>query len=183
LCLQLKELQRNSTLRDGLILLLHHVVKGPKKRDEKISLMDDPESYIDLVRGSGRLADFCPIRLAIAKETVAGNELYVVNGIVRSAPVSRLVLDFDEETLSFQPLDDGDLRTQTVFAGTPRQQELYDLLPEEFTFSDVQKLNDNGSKTFSKGTIAATLRKAVDNSLLSKEEDGSYRRIGKSENG
>jgi len=181
LCNRLKALQSETTLKGGVILMLHHVVKNSVKRSERVNLLEDPDGYIDLVRGSGRLADFCPIRLAIGKETVGGNEFYVVNGIVRSAPVSPLILDFDEQTLSFQPVDDCELLSQTVFEGATRQKELFDMLPERFRFSEASKLKGGNGTAFSKGTIDATRRKALDNGLLAKEEDGSYRRIGQGE--
>jgi len=156
------------SLLNGAIIVFHHLTKpGEQQGKEPISLLLSPYEYLSRARGTGRVLDFARTRLALAEEMVGGQKCHVVNGINRSAPVSPLILQFNPETLSFERHDNRKLRFNAVFGIRPKGMEIYQQLPEEFTFSDAEKVNDpKTGRPFNKGTLSDTLKIAVRNGFM-----------------
>jgi hypothetical protein len=155
------------SLKNGAIIVFHHLTKPGEKGDAPISLLAAPYEYLSRARGSGRVLDFARTRLALAEEKVGPKVCHVVNGINRSAAMSPLILQFNTETLSFERHEDTKLRFEAVFDARPRGKDIYRQLPEEFTFSDAEKLRDqNTGKVFNKGTLSDTLKVAVSNDFI-----------------
>jgi hypothetical protein len=154
------------SLQNGAIIVFHHLTK-PGEYQNTISLLTSPYEYLSRARGSGRVLDFAKSRLALAEETVGDKICHIVNGINRSATVSPLILQFNPETLSFDRHEDTKFRFDAVFKARPRGREIYRLLPEEFTFTEAEKLCDpNTGKSVNKGTLSETLRVGVANDFI-----------------
>ncbi len=172
--------KKNTSIKS--ILLLHHVTK--MNWDDMPSLLHEPQSYINHIRGNGRLLDFIPQRMAIAEErSKVGQEdidkhFYVVNGICRNG-VSPLILRHDDESLNFEVHDDGDLIADNLYGGCSQQRAVYDYVkmyfPAGFRFGQVDELKkSNGKKMFQKATITAALQKAKGAKLLIQHPDKFY---------
>jgi hypothetical protein len=155
------------SLKDGAIIVFHHLTKPGEQGTSPTSLLTSPYEYISRARGTGRVLDFARSRLALAEEMVGSTKCHVVNGINRSTTVSPLILQFNPETLSFERHEDTKFRFDAVFGTRPRGKEIYRQLPEEFKFSDVETLkNPNTGKLLNKGTLSETLRLAVANDFI-----------------
>jgi len=154
------------SLQNGAIIVFHHLTK-PGEYQNTISLLTSPYEFLSRARGSGRVLDFAKSRLALTEEMVGDKMCHIVNGINRSATVSPLILQFNPETLSFERHEDTKFRFEAVFKARPRGKEIYRLLPEEFTFSEAEKLRDpNTGKSVNKGTLSDTLRVGVANDFI-----------------
>lgn len=156
------------SLNDGAIIVFHHLTKpGEQHGNPPISLLTSPYEYLSRARGTGRLLDFARTRLALAEEMVGKEKCHVVNGINRSAAFSPLILQFNPETLSFERHDDTNLRFKAVFRTRPKGEQIYRLLPDEFTWSEAEKLKDqNTGKPFNKGTLSDTLKVSGSNDFI-----------------
>jgi archaellum biogenesis ATPase FlaH len=174
---RLRELCANTAcLSRGVILFLHHPTKPPSD-SQGVSLLTDPYQYLSRARGSGRLLDLFPIRLALAEENIGEEAVYVLNGFIRSGAVSPLLLQRDDDTLCFELHGDKDLVSSRVFGNAPRRLELFMMLPQGFTFQDAADLKNLQGRSFSRRTVSDTLRVACANGLLQKNSDGSYSRL------
>lgn len=173
---------QHPSLQSGVILFLHHMTKPTESN--QFSLLTSPYEYLSRSRGSGRILDFSPIRLALAEETtIGGDTIYIVNGFVRSGEVSPLILERNPDTLCFELNADKDLVSKKVFSTSPRKLELYNLLPAHFTFEQAAQLQDRQGKVFSRRTVDAMLKVACANDLVRKTSDGSYERTAKEPQG
>lgn len=80
---RIAQLQKTTTLRNGVLLQFHHPTK-PSADAVWPSLLDNPREWLGRVRGTGRLLDFSPIRLGFDTVSVANRDsAYVVNGFLR----------------------------------------------------------------------------------------------------
>ena len=66
----------------------------------------------------------------------------MVHGINRSVKPLPLILQFNQETLSFEQHEDPNLRFEKVFSTRPKGREIYLALPNQFTWSLAEKLID-----------------------------------------
>jgi hypothetical protein len=153
-----------------IFLFLHHI-KKPSDHNSSCSLFSAPYEYLSQMRGSGRLLDFSESRLALAEEKFGDDTHYVLNGLTRSAEVIPLVLEKNDDALSFQLVTDKNLLFESLFSGRARGKELFETVRRElgfrpFRFGDVENLRGKDGKTFAKGTIASTLKLASANGLL-----------------
>jgi AAA domain len=162
-------------------LFLHHIKKPSDHHGgEKCNLYSAPYEYLTQMRGSGRLLDFSEMRYALAEESFGDNKHYVLNGLARSAEVMPIVLEKNDETLSFQLIADKNLLLESLFPENkrPKARELFEQikikLPLEFRFGDVEKLRDKDGKLYTKGTIDSTLKLASANGLLRRGDEKKY---------
>jgi hypothetical protein len=168
---------RCKNLCDGAIVIFHHLTK-PGDYQSSISLLTSPYEYLSRARGSGRVLDFARSRIALAEEEIGSTKCHILNGINRSSEISPLILQFDRETLSFKRHEDTKLRFDAVFGKHPRKKDIYKLLPEEFRFSDVEKLVDAAGKIVNRGTLSETLKLAVTNDFVRHSAStGVYKKV------
>jgi hypothetical protein len=153
------------SLQNGAIVVFHHLTK-PGEQSTSPSLLTSAYEFLSRARGTGRVLDFAKARLALAEEQVGNEVCHVVNGINRSAIVSPLILQFNPETLSFDRHEDMKLRFNAVFKNRLKGSNIYRLLPDEFTFSEAEKLSDKTGKPLNKGTLSDTLKVAVQNDFI-----------------
>jgi hypothetical protein len=169
---------RHECLRNGLILFLHHVTKFSAE-SASYNLLDHPWEFLARVRGSGRLLDLIPDRLAM--ELVSEGEPYhVVNGVLRSGTISPLILQRNE-TGFFELHDDKAFVEGKAFGAAPRRRELFRLIREqlggrnEFAYKDVSALKGAEGNVFHNQTVTDTLRIACANGLLTQLPNSGYR--------
>jgi hypothetical protein len=167
------------SLQRGLMLFLHHLTKP---FGESCSLLTNPYEFLSKMRGSGRLLDFFPTRLALADEIDSKGEAYfILNGFIRSGVVSPLLLQRNDDSMLFTLHDDKGLVLDKVFGGADRKKEIFRLiqsqLPPTFTFQEAAALKDSVGNGFSRPTVSDTLRIAVTNGLLGKAPSGAYTKI------
>lgn len=162
----LRELRNGCPLlKDGVILLLHHFTK-PGERSQNYSLLTTPREYLSLMRGSQRLLDFAECRLALAEVLIGEQTVHIINGINRTTVVQPMILQLGSETLSFDIHEDNKLRYNQAFIGKPRQKQLFEALPMEFTWSEAKEVPLNG-KRVSPDTLSAAIKTAKLNGFLS----------------
>ncbi len=162
----------------GLILFLHHVTKFSADRAE-YNLLNHPYEFLSRVRGSGRLLDLMQERLALEQVNDGGEPYYVINGVIRSATVSPMILQRDESGF-FLLHEDKNLVLRTAFAGSQRRKELFERveanLSDRFRFTDVLQLKDSSGKSFNRQTVTDTLKVACANGLLEHQAAKTYRK-------
>jgi RecA-family ATPase len=164
--------KQSRLLAQGVIVLLHHVTKPSDS--SAASLFTDPRGFLGRVRGTGRLVDFCESRLAMAEENIGGGTYKILHGIIRNAKSRPLVMNFNQETLSFEEHGNSGFRVQQVFANKPKKLEIYLSLPEEFTWTEAEALLGDVNA----GTLSETLGLAVSGGLLHPpDERKRYRKI------
>jgi hypothetical protein len=146
-------------LKNGAIVVMHHLTKpGESLQVEQSSLLNSPGVYLSRVRGSGRVLDFAQGRFAIAEEQIGQQTYFVVNGINRSTSPVPLILQFNQDTLLFEPHENSNFRFESVFSTRPKARELYLALPDEFTWSEAERITDSKTgRPFVKDTIAKTI--------------------------
>jgi hypothetical protein len=164
------------SLKNGLILMLHHLVKPTGDRANRCKLLTAPREYLSLARGSQRLLDFAECRLALAEEVLDGQVLHIVNGVNRTAVVDALIIQLGTETLSFDLHEDTQLRYSQAFEGKARQRQIFETLPEAFSWTEALRTEVEG-KRVSKDTLSGTLRTASLNKFLSHDENGRYMKL------
>ena len=161
-----------------MFLFLHHI-KKPSDHGERCTLFQSPYEYLTQMRGSGRLLDFSEGRFALAEEKLSNGTFCVLNGIARSAQVTPIVLERDENSLSFQFVEDKRFLLDTLFSDRPKGRELIDTMMKtrsnQYTFTQLTTLKDNEGKLFNKGTVSSTLALGVANGLIGHENDGTYK--------
>jgi hypothetical protein len=165
------------SLEDGVILLLHHLVKPNGDKTKRCSLLTAPREYLSLARGSQRLLDFAECRLALAEELSGDQTVHIVNGVNRTGCVDPLTIQLLPETLSFDLHEDNQLRYTLAFAGKARQKQVFESLPEEFTWSDGLRTSVEG-KAVSKDTLSGALRTAkVNRFVVQDPATKKYRKV------
>lgn len=150
-------------LQNGAIIVMHHLTKpGESLQTEQASLLTAPAVFLSRARGTGRVLDFAQARLAINEERVGNKIYFVVNGVNRSTKPTPLILQFNQETLSFEKHEDQDLRFNSVFASRPKGKEIYVAFPDVFTWTEAEKLVDpRNGKPYNKDTVNNTRRLAL----------------------
>ena len=150
-------------------LFLHHL-KKPSEHGGTCTLFSSPYEYLTQMRGSGRLLDFSEGRFALAEEKLNNESFFVLNGIARSAKVAPLVLERDEQTLTFQLVEDKRFLLDTLFRDRPKGKELIEIMQKAgekgHTFTQLTKLSDADGKPFNRTTLSSTLSAAVSNGLI-----------------
>jgi AAA domain len=173
----LRELKTTcSSLKNGLVLMLHHLVKPTGDRTNRCSLLTAPREYLSLARGSQRLLDFAECRLALAEEVSDGQVLHLMNGVNRTAVVDPLIIQLSTETLSFDLHEDAQLRYTQAFEGKAKQRQIFEALPKLFSWTEALRTEVEG-KRVTKDTLSNTLRTASLNKFVSREEDGRYTKL------
>lgn len=168
----------NDCLQNGAILTMHHLTKPGEAGVQQPSLLTSPYEFISRARGSGRVLDFAQARLALASEDYPNGTFYVVHGINRSAPPDPLILQLNYGTLSFERHDDDNFRFEKAFASSPAKRKIWGLLPEEFTWTDAERLCDPKSgKRINADTLNHTLKMAQREGFLN--YDATTRRYRK----
>jgi hypothetical protein len=177
----LKELRaKHTSLQDGAINMLHHLTKPGQKlpSGDRNTLLYSPREWLAQVRGSGRLMDYVEARLGITEEEVKGKRLYVVNGINRSLAVIPLVMEFDTESLLFNPVADEKVRLACLFVNAEKKQVIAEALrqlPNEFSFTQAEQLKDHETGCqFNNKTLSGTLKVLVAHNFLRKTPAGLY---------
>jgi hypothetical protein len=157
---------RHESLKDGVILALHHLTKpGERVSQGSLSLLDSPREYLYRSRGSGRLLDLAEARLGLAIEATADEQFVVVNGVNRSAaPIVPVIMQLNNDTLCFEPHEDKRLVQDRVFQGHAKKLEVFNRLPDSFSFSEALQLAKN------KQTLTDLLRIGVSAGLLCKQD-------------
>jgi hypothetical protein len=165
------------SLQRGFILMLHHLVKPHGDKTRRSSLLTAPREYLSQARGSQRLLDFAECRLALAEELCGDQIVHIVNGVNRTGVVDALVLQLRQETLSFDLHEDTQLRYHQVFAGKSRQRQVFEALPEEFTWTEAIAI-PIGGKAVTKDTLSETLRTTqVNRFVLRDPATKKYRKV------
>jgi hypothetical protein len=151
--------KENESLRNGAIVIMHHLTKpGEALPTEQNNLLNAPYVFLSRARGSGRVLDFAQGRFAISEEQVGKHTYFVVNGINRSTSPVPLILQFNQDTLLFEQHEDRNFRLESVFNNRPKGREVYLALPEEFTWSEAERIIDTKTgKPFVKDTLNKTL--------------------------
>jgi len=171
----------HDSLRNGAIVVLHHLTKpGEREGASPVSLLTSPYEFLSRAKGTGRLLDFARARLALAQETIGNTPgCYVLNGINRSLDLEASILQFNPETLSFERHEDQNLRFDAVFGRRPRATEICLQLPEEFTWSQAEAMQDpKTGKRFNKGTLSEALKLGGKNGFLIQDsETKRYRKL------
>ena len=167
------------SLQHGFILMLHHLVKPTGDREKRCSLLTAPREYLSQARGSQRLLDFAECRLALAEELCGDQIVHIVNGVNRTGVVDALIMQLQQETLTFDLHEDGQLRYTQAFAGKARQKQVFDLLPDgEFTWTEAIMTIRIGDKPVSKDTLSGMLRTARGNGFVVQDpETKKYKRV------
>jgi len=165
------------SLKDGIILLLHHLTK-PGEKSGRCSLLTSPREYLSMARGSQRLLDFAECRLALAEEVVDDQVVHIVNGVNRTAVVQPLVIQLGTESLSFDLHEDSELRYKQAFEGKAKQKQVFEAFPKgEFTWTDVKSMKVEG-KVVNPGTLSSTLTTARLNQFVAYDSTTKkYRKI------
>jgi hypothetical protein len=165
------------SLKDGIILMLHHLVKPSGDRASRCSLLTAPREYLSLARGSQRLLDFAECRLALAEELCGEQTVHIVNGVNRTGVVDALIMQLGSETLSFDLHEDTQLRYNQAFEGKLRQKQVFESVPEEFTWTEALAIRVGG-KTVNRDTLSGMLRTARANGFLVQDpETKKYKRV------
>ncbi len=169
------------SLKDGVILMLHHLVKPSGDKTSRCSLLTAPREYLSLARGSQRLLDFAECRLALAEELCGDQIVHIVNGVNRTGAVDALTIQLLPETLSFDLHEDTQLRYNLAFAGKARQKQVFESLPEEFTWTEALAI-PIGGKAVTKDTLSGMLRTAkVNRFVVQDPETKKYRKMFRAE--
>jgi hypothetical protein len=171
----------NESLQNGAIVVMHHLTKpGESLPSEKgCSLLIAPSVFLSRARGTGRVLDFAQGRFAISEER-SGNEVYhVVHGINRSAAPVPLILQFNSETLCFEKHENQNLRFAQVFSTRPKGREIYQVWPDEFTWSEAEKqIDPKTGKPFIKDTINNTRQTCLSEGFIIQDPDTKrYRKV------
>jgi hypothetical protein len=165
------------SLRNGAILLLHHLVKPSNERSARCNLLIAPREYLSQARGSQRLLDFAECRLALAEEESDGQFLRIINGVNRTSAVDALIMQFNGDTLCFDLHEDTHLRYTQAFEGKARQRQIFEALANEFTWTDALGAQVDGRRV-NRDTLSGMLRTATVNSFVSHDESsGRYRKL------
>lgn len=165
------------SLQKGFILMLHHLVKPSGDKTSRCSLLTAPREYLSQARGSQRLLDFAECRLALAEELCGDQIVHIVNGVNRTGVVDALIMQLRQDTLSFDLHEDTQLRYGQAFAGKARQKQVYELLPEAFTWTEAMAIRIAG-KAVSKDTLSVTLRTARGNGFVVQDpETKEYKKV------
>jgi hypothetical protein len=164
------------SLKNGAVLLLHHLVKPGTDRANRCNLLTAPREYLSQARGSQRLLDLAECRLALAEEIADGQVLHIVNGVNRTGAVDALIMQLGTDTLSFDLHEDTHLRYTQAFEGKSRQRAAYEALADEFTWTEALGLQIAG-KRISKDTLSNTLRTARANKFIVRDDSGRYRKL------
>lgn len=138
------------------IIILHHLTKIEK---DMPSLYWEPQEYLARARGSGRLLDYAQCRLALAEEPIKDEAVYVVNGFSRGPKPMPLLLQLNSDTLSFEWLENRSLLKEQLLGNSPRQAEMWNLLPgdEPFTWGEALNIVNHEAPRPSNGKTLATL--------------------------
>lgn len=150
----------SESLQSGAIVVMHHLTKpGETLPAEQCSLLNAPAMFLSRARGTGRVLDFAQGRFAISEEQLGQKTYYVVHGINRSTSPVPLILQFNSETLSFEPHEDQGFRFERVFVNRTKGREIFMALPEgPFSWTDAERLIDpKTNKPFVKDTLNKTL--------------------------
>jgi len=95
----------------------------------------------------------------------------------RTGCVDPLTIQLLPETLSFDLHEDNQLRYTLAFAGKARQKQVFESLPEEFTWSDGLRTSVEG-KAVSKDTLSGALRTAkVNRFVVQDPATKKYRKV------
>ncbi len=165
------------SLQKGCILMLHHLVKPSGDKTSRSSLLTAPREYLSQARGSQRLLDFAECRLALAEELCGDQIVHIVNGVNRTGVVDALVMQLGVETLSFDLHEDTQLRYNQAFAGKAKQKQVFESLPEIFTWKEALAITIAGKKV-SKDTLSGTLRTARGNGFVLQDPDNKkYKKV------
>jgi len=165
------------SLKNGFILMLHHLVKPTGDRANRCSLLTAPREYLSLARGSQRLLDFAECRLALAEDISDDQVLHIVNGVNRTAVVDALIIQLGLETLSFDLHEDTQLRYSQAFEGKAKQRQIYEALPAAFSWTEALR-TEIGGRRITKDTLSSTLRTASLNKFVSHDRnDGRYTKL------
>jgi hypothetical protein len=165
------------SLKSGFILMLHHLVKPSGDKASRCSLLTAPREYLSLARGSQRLLDFAECRLALAEELCGDQIVHTVNGVNRTGAVDALTIQLQSETLSFDLHEDTQLRYSQAFAGKARQRQVFELLPDEFTWTEAMAI-PIGGKAVTKDTLSGMLRTAqVNRFVVHDPETKKYKKV------
>jgi AAA domain len=170
----------DDSLKNGAIVVFHHLTKpGEREGASTVSLLTSPYEFLSRARGTGRLLDFARARLALAQETIGNTPgCYVLNGINRSLDLAALILQFNQETLSFERHDDQNLRFDAAFGTRPRAKEIYLQLPEEFAWSQAEAIVDpKTNRCFNKGTLSEALKLGVKNGFMVQDAAKRYKKV------
>jgi len=146
------------------VLIVHHLRKQPAAGADIVRLREQPSVWVEHASGSMAFVGHTDGCFGLEREKAAGDELIVFGGVARSRPAPLLLLDEDEERLSFSPLT-GEDAAKTLF--TEGERKLWDALEHHgrFTFSDALEITGARSRT----TLACMLRKAMGAGLLTRE--------------
>ncbi len=148
----------NPSLQNGGILLLHHITKPSRDQQAKASLLTSPRDFLGQTRGSGRVLDFCETRLGIAEERIDPGTFKVINGINRGEPPQPLIMQLNEETLSFELHENRRFRFEQMFRYCPLRKQIYEQLPATFTYSEaVSMTNPQTGRVYNNKTVSSTL--------------------------
>jgi hypothetical protein len=179
---RIAQLQKNTTLRNGVLLQFHHPTK-PSSDSVWPSLLDSPREWLGRVRGTGRLLDFSPIRLGFDTVSATNREsAYVVNGFLRGQ-FSPLILERNEAGF-FDIHSDKDFLVRSLFGKATKQFELFEAIRDRLedhpsiTWTEISRIRPTAGTKFHTNTISDTLRTACTNQLLRLNEDQSYALVG-----
>jgi hypothetical protein len=149
------------------ILLIHHLRKSDPKGRDHFSLRSDPQAWLDNVSGSHAFVAHTDTAIGFEREATPIGDVYVLAGVRRNGPPPMFVLQSDEESLRFEPLDDEAQLATMIF--TEAQLKLWRSLPNSFTWSDAERIADGR-----KHILSVIIHRAENNGLLDRPSKGCY---------
>jgi hypothetical protein len=152
------------------IVIVHHIRKQQQGENQP-RLRTDPSAWVEAASGHYAFVAHVDACFGLERENHHGDDLIVFAGVARNAAPRTLLLDEDEDTLTFRLANGADAPEQLF---TPAELALWSTVrdwPDTFLFKDV--VEKTGTRN--RKAVASMLRKARGMNLISKTADHIYR--------